>query len=743
MFLSPNTLLRNRYLIVRKIGHGGMGAVYEAKDQRLGHRVAVKQMTLSDETLVKAFEREGRMLAQLDHPVLPHVSDFFISDETHFLVMKYISGDDLKESLDKRAKPFPVEKVVEWLDQLLDGLEYLHSHSPPIIHRDIKPANLKLSSQGTIILLDFGISKGGQLDQTLLTTTNKSLFAFTLRYAPLEQMDGQGTDARSDLYSLAATFYHLLTATQLPTATTRAHAQIKYTPDPLLPANQINPKVPQGLAALLSQAMALDPDNRPQSAKAMRAALRQAMSSSRQPAIINKQGPAQAAQIPANSSTILISQPAKSEISPPPSFVTPPPVVERQGLGPLGIFAVLLITVLSVALLLMVVSQFSSSTGERAESETEEPVAVISTATTAPLSTATVAPSPTIKASSTIEPEPATLLTSTSLPLIELTLTASEPLSTTKLALTKVEPTLTIELTSTEPSSEPTLEPELVAGASRVSEKDEMTQLYVPAGEFLMGSKKDDPLVAEHEHETPQRTIFLDDFWIDQTEVTNAMFARFIEETEHETYAEKERESYVYVGEGSWEKIDGASWRYPRGTECDCEVEEIETHPVVQVTWDDARLYCEWAGRRLPTEAEWEKAARGPDGALYPWGDAELAGNLLNVCDGSCPLDWANDSYDDRFEFTAPVGNYSLGASPYGALDMMGNVWEWVGDWYDKDYYEEMPERNPPGPESRQERVLRGGSWSSGAGWVRTSFRHRDPPTDPNDERGFRCASSP
>lgn len=711
MFLPPNTLLRNRYLIVRQISRGSMGAVYEAKDKRLGHRLALKQINLTYEAFGRAFEHKARTLAQLHHPSLPHLSDFFSSDGTHFLVMQYIPGYDLKESLDKLKKPFPVEEIVEWLDQSLEVLQYLHSHSPPIIHCDIKPANLKLSSHGRIILLDFGICKDSRLNKILLTTTDKSLFGLNLRYASLEQTDGQGSDQRSDLYSLAATFYHLLTATQLPTATTRAYAQTNYAPDPLLPANEINPQVPVGLANLLSQAMALNPDARPQSAEMMRAALQKAINNQK-PITIK---PPKIEQIRFEAENGMLS------IAPPESL---PHLAKREGLGRLGMLALLMSTMLSVTFLLMVVTQYLSLTGEHVGTDAQKISIVIPTMT--------VEPSATIKPSSTASP--LSRPTFTVPPLLEATSTVPKRSSTTTPALVEPQPTITIEATSS---------PEPLAGASRISEKDGMTILYVPAGEFIMGSQEDDPLAAEHKHEMPQRTIFLDGFWIDQTEVTNAMFARFIKETEHETYAEKERKSDVYVGGGRWDEKEGASWQYPYGTECDCELEEIETHPVVHVTWDDARLYCKWAGRRLPTEAEWEKAARGSDGRRYPWGETELAGDLLNACDGNCKLNWANDSYNDGFEFTASVGSYPAGASPYGALDMVGNVWEWVTDWYDKEYYEQMPYSNPPGPESRQERVLRGGSWSSGEGWVRTAFRHRDPPTDPNDERGFRCASDP
>jgi serine/threonine protein kinase len=274
--ISPNTLLLNRYLVLHKIGEGGQGAVYEAVDQRLNQKIALKQTMSNNPELMRAFEREARILAQLNHPALPHLSDYFRDGESQFLVMQYIPGDDLARLLRKQGSPFEVELVVKWGEQLLDALDYLHSHKPPIIHGDIKPANLKLSSRGQLILLDFGMSKGGLTGQTV-RIRGKSIYA---HYAPLEQMNRQGTTEQSDLYSLAATLYYLLTATELPTAATRAGAQITQNADPLLLANQVNPQVPIPLANLLTQAMSLNPAERPPSAAAMRIALQQATGSS-------------------------------------------------------------------------------------------------------------------------------------------------------------------------------------------------------------------------------------------------------------------------------------------------------------------------------------------------------------------------------------------------------------------------------------------------------------------------------
>jgi serine/threonine protein kinase len=273
VMLAPDSLICNRYRVVRPIGQGGMGAVYEALDQRLRSRVALKQ-TLIDGTLYSdAFEHEAQLLANLRHPALPKVSDYFSDAEGQFLVMEYIAGDDLGSLLSRLGKPFPFEAVSRWADQLLDALDYLHTQEHPIIHRDIKPQNLKLTPRGEIILLDFGLAKGSFAHEQA-AADSKSVYGYTPQYAPLEQVKGTGTDARSDLYSLGATLYHLLTGSAPPSAVARASDVLNRLPDPLLPAHAINREVPAAVSLLLSQAMAIESRRRFASAAAMRAALR-------------------------------------------------------------------------------------------------------------------------------------------------------------------------------------------------------------------------------------------------------------------------------------------------------------------------------------------------------------------------------------------------------------------------------------------------------------------------------------
>jgi serine/threonine protein kinase len=270
--LAPETVLQSRYRIIRLLGQGGMGAVYEALDERLDTTVALKETLFSDERLRKQFEREARLLARMHHPALPRVSDHFAEGDGQFLVMQFIPGDDLSQMITRKQGPFPPDQVLTWGDQLLDALDYLHTQDPQIIHRDIKPQNLKLTSRGQIILLDFGLAKG-QAGGISIVTTSASIYGYTPNYAPLEQIQGQGTDARSDIYALSATLYHLMTGVKPPDALTRAAALVNGQPDPLVPANQIAAGVGPEVAGVLGRAMSQNRDQRYPTAAGMRAAL--------------------------------------------------------------------------------------------------------------------------------------------------------------------------------------------------------------------------------------------------------------------------------------------------------------------------------------------------------------------------------------------------------------------------------------------------------------------------------------
>jgi formylglycine-generating enzyme required for sulfatase activity/tRNA A-37 threonylcarbamoyl transferase component Bud32 len=307
-----NTILQNRYIIRRELASGGMGAVYEGDDKRLGVKVAVKEYRLQGEEQLntetrdyyrQAFEREARLLAALRHDALPRVIDHFTEGDGQYLVMEFIEGDDLMQALKKRGSPFPVAEVLNWADQLLTVLDYLHKRNPPVIHRDIKPQNLKVDNEGRLILIDFGLARGAVKGMTKMAF-GKSIGGYTPHFASIEQIlrddstwqrtaevilkpeelqqiISKETDAGSDLYSVGATLYCLLTNVIPDNAIERLLATVRNQADPLRPIDEVNPQIAKPVAAVIQQAMNLDRTGRYEDAMKMREFLRTANAAER------------------------------------------------------------------------------------------------------------------------------------------------------------------------------------------------------------------------------------------------------------------------------------------------------------------------------------------------------------------------------------------------------------------------------------------------------------------------------
>jgi formylglycine-generating enzyme required for sulfatase activity len=256
--------------------------------------------------------------------------------------------------------------------------------------------------------------------------------------------------------------------------------------------------------------------------------------------------------------------------------------------------------------------------------------------------------------------------------------------------------TLASQSLAEEPQRGTAATPQPAAAGTRITGKDGAPMVLVPAGEFLMGSKEGD------DDETPVHRVFLDAYYIDKHEVTATRYARFLEGSNRPHPLKWNEVSFETQGD----------------------------RPVIGVDWYDAEAYCRWTGERLPTEAEWEKAARGTDGRTYPWGNEAPTDRHANF--NKC-CNW------NGYNTLTAVTRFEAGASPYGALNMLGNVWEWVADWYDEHYYEYSPDRNPTGPAHGFRKLLRGGSWTDGFLYVRSADRNSDVPTLRNVNVGFRC----
>ncbi|MBI9047270.1 MAG: SUMF1/EgtB/PvdO family nonheme iron enzyme [Anaerolineaceae bacterium] len=694
-----------RYHIREQLGEGGMAVVYRAFDTNLERDVAIKFIRTGQivpdmlDQMMKRFEREAKALARFDHPNIIGVYEYGVYESTPYLVMQYQPGGTLR---DKTGQPMDCREAVGLILKLTEALSYAHEFQ--VIHRDIKPANILLTHKGEPKITDFGIAKILDMNQsTILTRTGVGIG--TPEYMAPEQFLGKNIDGRADIYALGVVLYELVTGRRPYQADTPAAVMIKQTTEALPSPLEFNPLVGEELENVIVKALAKEPEHRYQRMNEFGEALKGLLHG-------NKSSPApvlpteiyektekaiQKDSLPGDiiseineladktePEDIGMKEPLSEELV----FETQPdliaasreeqPQIEivEEGLAAVpkrriskrawGIGAALVAGIILIGIVVSLIGKGLEGEGL---------LAGLASPTVTQTSTATA----------THTPEDTSTPTMTNTP----------------------------EETATPPN---TATPEFRIGSTMISEKDGMQLMYVPAGTFEMGSNYG--LGDEH----PIHTVFLDAFWIDQTEISNTMFSKFVNSSGYVTDAENKGWSYE-LGEGRLNRIEKMDWKAPQGPGSDA----MEDRPVIHVSWNDAAAFCEWAGRRLPTEAEWEKAARGTDERTYPWGE-DTDSNRAN--------------YDGSLGDITGVGNHPQGASPYGALDMAGNVWEWVADWYDEDYYSNSLFENPQGSAIGEFRVFRGGSWNFNFQNVRSSIRGKWSPDKSYYGIGFRCALS-
>ena len=253
--------------------------------------------------------------------------------------------------------------------------------------------------------------------------------------------------------------------------------------------------------------------------------------------------------------------------------------------------------------------------------------------------------------------------------------------------------------------------------------------IEIPAGVLEMGSQDGKP------PESPIHPVRVSAFFLDRYEVTNRAFSAFVEATTYTT--DVERTGAGWHWERVWERIAGADWRHPRGP--GSTIRRLEEHPVVQVSWNDARAFCRWRGKRLPTEAEWEHAARGAGGRIFAWGDEPPgAGDRFRASFGTDRCCKASD--EDGFMYTAPVGSFPPSHPNLPLFDLTGNVWEWVEDSFATDYYQRSPKVDPVNRQDAKRKVIRGGGWGNNPWGLRATMRHANPPDRGLSMVGIRCA---
>jgi serine/threonine-protein kinase len=650
----------DRYRITERLGMGGMAVVYKAYDTRLERDVALKLIRTESipqdqhERLFKRFEREAKAQARFKHPHIVAVHDYGEVDNSPYLVMDFISGGTLKEHL--KQGPMGWQQAVQLLIPVAEALNYAHQRG--VIHRDVKPGNILFDEEGQPILTDFGIAKILETDEATLTGTGMGVG--TPEYMAPEQWQGK-TSAATDQYALGVVLYELITGRKPYTADTPAAVAILQATEPLAPPSKLVRGVPEAVEKVLYKALARDQQDRYENMEEFGLALRGLLAEADDDAELilrqkerRKPEPAPVPHVSEASESVTWDALDATPVEEP-----GPALQGKRGLpkwAPWAGIGILGLAIIGLAIGIGGNPVDMSKGGEG-------PLAMLAT------ETATETITPTVTKTTT--------------------------------------PTKTATLT-------PTPEPTLGIVSTLINAMDGAEMVYVPAGEFLMGSEDADAW----DDEAPEHRVYLDDYWIYKYEVTNEQYAEFLNEMGNQTEGGV---TWLYAGdEDANIHKSGGEWVVDSG---------YEYHPVVEVSWYGAQAYCEWAGGRLPTEAEWEKAARGEDGSTYPWGEANPNCNLAQY--GNCSGE------------TIEVGSLPDGASPYGALDMAGNVWEWVADWYDEDYYKTSPYENPSGPNNGIYRVIRGGSWYSHEWYLRASDRDRYIPVYFVGSRGFRCLSSP
>ncbi len=674
--LQTGAVLIGRYRIVKMLGQGGFGAVYKAWDTRLNAPCAVKENFEIGEEAARQFAREASILANLRHPNLPKVMDHFsVQGQGQYLVMEYVEGEDLQTKLEA-----PVQNT---------GVSVQRSAVSGLPEAQVLPWFAQICDALTylhtrtppIIHRDL---KPANIRICPDGTAMLVDFGIAKLYDPLKRTT-LGARAVTPGYAPfeqygqeptdSRTDVYALGATVYTALTgqTPVESIARIGGRPLPTPRSLNPAISIQAEAVILKAMALLPDQRFQSAAELKAAV------SGQPSAVNGLPSSVAGHpsTPPPAKPLMTVYPtvqptAAPQVAAPGTAYAPLTQKRRLPWGWIGAGGGAL-ALLVVVLTVVIGSMF-------------------------------IHPTPTVDVHGT--------LTALALSLTRTPTATPKPLPIT---------------------ATPTLRPGI--GSTLISPKDGMTLVYVPAGDFTMGSNDG------ADDEKPIHTVYLDAYWIDQVEVTNAMFAEFVAATDYQTDSEIQGWAIAWLGNG-WVEVNGANWQHPHGPSSG--TSGLIDYPVVQVSWNDAKTYCEWAGRRLPTEAEWEKAARGTDERIYPWG------NKFDCRKGNFDDETQFDSYVvpggpncDNYLETAPVGSFQSGVSPYQVYDMAGNVWEWINDWYVSIYYLSAPYKNPTGPSSGSYRGLRGGSWYYDGEFVRTSDRYNGIQGGRGLHIGFRCAASP
>jgi len=690
--------LGKRYKIEAVLGQGGMSAVYRAHDPNLRRTVAIKLIhshLTSDPEFVRRFEAEAAAVAQLRHPNIVQVYDFDHDGDTYYMVMEYVPGETLQsrlKTLSQTKQRFPVVATASIIAVVADAVAYAHERGT--IHRDLKPANIMLMPGDQPVLTDFGIAKilGGQQH------TATGAIIGTPAYMSPEQVRGEPLDGRADIYSLGIVLYEMAGGKPPFEGDSAMTVMLKHVNE-AVPDIRTRAEVPPALKDVLDRALAKNPTLRFQTATDLANALRTIaqrpyLNDKEDTVVPNAPPPAGATMIeparpmptasqPRPMSTIretlppamppayaapAYTAPVMASAPPAAAYVPPASAPPRSGPNRLIIGGIAAVVVLCLVVVVSAAAVLGGPTLMALLAGGTPTTGVVAQVTDTPGAVDATnepgAPSATPGVQATDEPGAPS---------------ATPPADVTEAPVDTPTP-------ATEVPTEASVATQLVI-------PDGM--LLVKAGTFNMGSGSGDA--------GPVHSVTLSQFLIDKAEATNQRYKACVDAggcTVHQR-GSFTRDNYA---------TDPAFAQFP----------------VVNVTWDQATAMCQFEGKRLPTEAEWEYAATGGDGRRFPWGN-DFDSSLVPVSAGD----------------TQPVGSFPSGASPFGAYDLAGNVLEWVNDWYQFDFYATSPSDNPTGPAAGNQKIMRGGSFGNGDSTVYlTTRRFPRNPGGSDVDIGFRCARS-
>jgi len=761
--IKPGDCIGGHYIIKRMLGQGGMGCVYKAEHNLTGQPVAIKTLSphlAEDPGLRERFIQEARTLASLDHDNVMTLHTFLEDRGQFLLVMQFIDGQDL-DAMYRRCGGLHQRTAVPIFYWSLRGLEYAHQRG--VIHRDLKPANILVTKDGRVKLTDFGIARmiGG------LRLTMAGAQVGTVFYMAPEQLQGAVAEPRSDIYAMGVSLFEVLTG-RLPYEGDDYTVRKGHVEAPIPDPRQFRSDITSDVAHIVMQALSKRIQDRFQTAEEFLTALESTGLAHRK--------------------LVLIACPSCQSLLPQGEGVTCPSC-KRQGLCPYHIDPKQGICQDCVqgSIVLPRGHKLTPSAQQPAihPNQIHGPAAVLSghggpsKATNHPRNPREPRRSHSHQdliafngsnvqgnsraAQNSQGPHPGRMRGPVRAERprdpLELDLEASlqpsvpypagnggqlrhptaVPLSgnhmpgpplTTPVPKGNYQPGRSYDLNGSSrnprptgglfPSSHPPEERHRPAAGQPVGpgtfapkrkqapkpsyppvmiSYDGSEMVLIEAGTFIIGA-------IDHKPDTlPVRELFLDSYYIDRYPVTNELYLRFVQETNYPPPPHW------------WNPEEKGGHYFPA---------DKSAYPVVNVQYDDAKMYCKWAGKRLPSEAEWEKAGRSTDGRLFPWGNA-----------------WKEGMANLGLAETTPVFQYPQSQSPYGVFDLLGNTWEWVADWYAEDSYQHYDSRNPKGPNGGKFRVVRGGSHADPPGSVSMSTRGFRPPHLPGTSLGFRCVYTP